>query len=329
MSLQFNRLLWFFGGFVAAAVSWMGVLAFIRDKPVPNAIFSQSIIDYKLEAVALAEKSEASKTFLVGGSSVAYGIDSEKIERALGTEVVNFGCIAGIGPEIILSSIKERLSSGDRILFSWEYGLYLFERKHQDITYLNLIFGSQNKLLRTYSITDRLYLSMALPVAHFRQSFVHYLNPFVDSEIYKCGWKFDSSGNIRSNLGSVITKKELNKAPLGALLTKMTISVDVREIMTEFLEYCRSHGVLALATWPSIYGHEKYSSPIVTQNIGLIYDFWTSLDVPVVGKAEDAMMRAEFFYDTFYHPNEKGLEFRTEKLIEELRPWFAECNSSK
>lgn len=329
MSLQLNRLFWFFCGFAVAAASWMGALAFIRDKPVPNAIFSQSIIDCKIEAASLAEAWQGPKTFLVGGSSVAFGIDSQKIETALGSKVVNFGCMAGIGPEMILGSINPRLSSGDRVLFCWEYGLYRFKRRHEDITYLNLIFGPQNRLFLTYPLIDRLYLGMTLPIAHVRESFAHHINPYADREIYKCGWEFDSSGNVRSNLGTVTTVEELNERPLGSLLTKLTISTEVRGIISEFLSTCRNQGVEVLATWPNIYAHPDYiDKPTVTENIHLIRDFWVSFDVPVVGKAEDAMLGAEFFYDTMYHLNAKGVAIRTDRLIEDLRPWLVGSKSA-
>jgi len=61
---------------------------------------------------------------------------------------------------------------------------------------------------------------------------------------------------------------------------------------------------------------------VVTENIHLIRDFWLSFDVPVVGQAEDSMLGAEFFHDTMYHLNAKGVAVRTDQLIKELRPWF-------
>ena len=89
-------------GLILAATTWVVSLELISDRPLPNAIFAQSIIERKMEA---AEKpGKVSKTLVVGGSNVAFGIDTVRMGRTIGQEFVNFGCIAGIGPEIILSA---------------------------------------------------------------------------------------------------------------------------------------------------------------------------------------------------------------------------------
>ena len=308
-------------GFAFASLSWLAGLASVRDKPVPNAIFAQSIIDRKIDAYVKA--GEGPKIFLVGGSSVAFGIDSDKIETSFEDEVVNFGCMAGIGPAIILNALKPLLSKGDKVLFSWEYGLYRFKRGHHDITYLNLLFGPQHELFSSYPLSDRLYLQLSIPFSHFRESMATYLNPYVQPSIYRCGWNFDSSGNVRSNVGFVTTEKELLKQPLGSLCTELTISNEVEEIISDFLEFCRQNDIEVLATWPNVFGHPDYfDNPTVTRNIELIADFWLDLGVPVMGNAEDSMLEADLFHDTFYHLNERGVEIRTEKLVKELRPKF-------
>ena len=46
------------------------------------------------------------------------------------------------------------------------------------------------------------------------------------------------------------------------------------------------------------------------------------MDVPVVGDPRDAMFQEEFFHDTIYHLNSKGVALRTEELVEQLRPWL-------
>ena len=40
----------FAAGFLAAGLAWAGALGFIRDKPVPNAVFTQTIVEAKLKA---------------------------------------------------------------------------------------------------------------------------------------------------------------------------------------------------------------------------------------------------------------------------------------
>ena len=59
---------------------------------------------------------------------------------------------------------------------------------------------------------------------------------------------------------------------------------------------------------------------VVEKNFLTIKDFWQNLDVPMIGMPEDSMLTAEFFHDTYYHLNSKGVKIRTKKLIDNLKP---------
>lgn len=58
---------------------------------------------------------------LVGGSNVAFGFESDRIERALGRPVVNMGLAAGLGLEFMLSEIEGALGTNDLVVLSPEY----------------------------------------------------------------------------------------------------------------------------------------------------------------------------------------------------------------
>ena len=62
------------------------------------------------------------------------------------------------------------------------------------------------------------------------------------------------------------------------------------------------------------------NNKVVEKNLLTIKDFWKTLDVPMIGMPEDSMLTAEFFHDTYYHLNSKGVKIRTEKLIDNLKP---------
>lgn len=320
--IEIKRFLSLMSGLILAATTWVFSLELISDLPVPNAIFAQSIIERKMEATEKSGK--ASKTFVIGGSNVAFGIDTVRMGRTIGQEFVNFGCIAGIGPEIILSALRPSLSEGDRILFCWEYGLYRFKRRDQNITYLNLLFGPQREIYENFPFLDKVHLSLALPLNHIRDSLITHLNPYADPLIYKCSWDFDAEGNVRSNIGVDISEEELLKQPLSSLCTELIVSSEVRNTIIDFLGYCRSMKIEVLASWPNLYAHPSYlRSQIPRKNIQVIREFWEDMSVPVIGKADDSMLGSEFFYDTYYHLNTEGVKKRTDLLIEELRPWYA------
>ncbi len=63
------------------------------------------------------------RVVLVGGSSMAFGVNSRAIERSLGLPVVNVALHAGLGLDMILGHAERGLRAGDRVVVSPEYRL--------------------------------------------------------------------------------------------------------------------------------------------------------------------------------------------------------------
>jgi hypothetical protein len=319
MQSQIQRFGLFISGFIFASIFWNSCLDLVADKPVPDAVFSSSIIDLK-EKILIRNKN-TEKIIVVGGSNVAFGIDSIEIKKAFGIETINFGCMAGIGPEVLLSKIKNHTSNGDIIIFCWEFGLYRFERSGSNFTYLNLIFGPLTTLRSNYPIMDKIRLNLKYPTSHIRTSMAVAYNPFANPEIFRCSWNFDEYGNVRSIQEQIVKEKELINSPLSALMTELTITNDVKEMLTDFVHSCRNNNIKVLSTWPNTFNNPKYiKNKVVEKNFLKIKDFWQNLDVPIIGMPEDSMLTAEFFHDTYYHLNSKGVKIRTKKLIDNLKP---------
>ena len=308
-------------GFLVAASLWWSVLWFVQDKPVPNAIFTQSILDSKIEAARSSPK--VPKVVFLGGSNVLFGIDSEQFARQAKHAALNFGCAAGMGPELILDLVDPYLSKGDLVVLHWEYEQYLFTRSGQvNITYLNLLFGPQRRFASKLPWVDRQALSLSVSFSHVREGMETYWNPYVTPEIYKCNWIMDEFGNIRSNQGGSLPS-EMKKAPLSSLINEIAITDDVREIFSAFVHRCNERGVRLVASWPNLFAHQDYDGNRITkENFRVIKEFWASLEIPVEGDPRGAMFQEEFFHDTVYHLNSKGAAVRTQKLVEELRPWL-------
>ena len=57
-SSNFKNLVFLLFGIFTAGVSWEVLLFFVKDKPVPNAVFTQSIIDAKLDPAKFKYESQ-------------------------------------------------------------------------------------------------------------------------------------------------------------------------------------------------------------------------------------------------------------------------------
>ena len=73
------------------------------------------------------------KIAVIGGSSVAFGLDSDTLALYTGKEVVNFGLFATLGSKIMLDISEDGLNSGDVVVFAPEL----------DAKTLSLYFGAR------------------------------------------------------------------------------------------------------------------------------------------------------------------------------------------
>ena len=93
-----------------------GVIIFVL-LPLPEHSFNAAIIDKH----QLLEKTESPRIILVGGSNVAFGIDSAAIQSRFNIPVVNLGLHAGFGLGRILDDALPFLHPGDILVIIPEY----------------------------------------------------------------------------------------------------------------------------------------------------------------------------------------------------------------
>jgi len=70
------------------------------------------------------ESAQGSKLVFVGGSNLAYGLDSPSVEKALGHQVVNMGMNAYLGARFLLEEVAGSLKAGDTVVLSFENEMF-------------------------------------------------------------------------------------------------------------------------------------------------------------------------------------------------------------
>ena len=72
------------------------------------------------DKVERLQNTDGPKIVIVGGSSVAFGVDAELLEQTLGMPVVNFGLYATLGTKTMLDYSKSAVGEGDIIVIAPE-----------------------------------------------------------------------------------------------------------------------------------------------------------------------------------------------------------------
>lgn len=102
--------------FVLLQSALLGVLLSYYDVPAETNYLAATVDKHRR-----LHARQAPRVILVGGSNVAFGFESDRMERALGRPVVNMGLAAGLGVEFMLAEIESALRAGDIVVLSLEY----------------------------------------------------------------------------------------------------------------------------------------------------------------------------------------------------------------
>lgn len=83
-----------------------------------------SYIDAYKHKTALLNTTESPRLIFIGGSNLAFGLNSEAIQDSLGINVVNTGLHAGIGLRSMLDTSEPYLRKGDYVIIAPEYSQF-------------------------------------------------------------------------------------------------------------------------------------------------------------------------------------------------------------
>jgi len=278
-----------------------------------------------LEKDRLIRTTPSPKIILVGGSNLAFGIDSRMIRDSLNVNVVNMGLYAKLGLRYMLAQVKPYVRPHDVLIIVPEYDQFYGKFSEGDNT-LNtaLLYAPADRIgdfIKSYSVID---VVLRPRMENVRRGFLQatadafgvkskYFPP--DTNAVYNRRSFDQYGDMMSHLG----RKSMNpdsiyvgKLPPASEFNKRTID-DLNDIG----DAARVRGAHAYFLFPS------YIDRSYTINAGGIA--WLErrlvkdMRIPILGTPKDFVYPSNWFFDTRYHLNQLGRGPRTVKMIEILR----------
>jgi hypothetical protein len=304
---------------LAIALSGVAIGQFHQYAEADNYILSV------LEKDRMARNTPSPKIILVGGSNLAFGIDSKEIQDSLGLNVVNMGLYAKLGLKYMLVQARPYIKSGDVAVIVPEYDQFYGEYANGDNT-LNtaLLYAPADRIpdfIESYSIVDVL---LRPRVENARRAFLRAIAaaagkeeqafPKDTNEVYN-RHSFNQYGDAVSHLG----KKGMNPdsiyvKPLPAMrefngkIFKELNSVERRA------QEVNAH---AYFMFPSYIDRSYVINVAAIDSLARRIRSGTSMEV--VGTPQDFVFPKTYFYDTRYHLNAIGRETRTQEMIRLLR----------
>lgn len=308
----------FIGKFLAIASIVILIIAsssFIipHDKNDYLAEFSQK--------VRLLKETDSPRIIFIGGSNVAFGLDSERIEDSLKINVVNMGLHAGLGIRFTLSECLPYIRKGDIVVMDVEYSNFFNGSDGEAGTLADLIVANKGLGLSAMSPKQKMNLLSGIPKVGYDnlRKLLHYPKTktfdtpipkkedpyaYCNSGFNKYGdevshWYLKTDGEPRLNDPANNWKydKEFGEWYFGKLKSISNKATVI--IMPPAL----AHTSFAI--------QEKYINQIAT--------IYKSEGFPYAANPISMSIPDKDMYNTNYHCNKSGVDLNTSRIIEILK----------
>lgn len=282
--------------------------------------FGQHFLAASIDKQNLLQREASPRIVFVGGSNLAFGIDSEDVRRRLGYRPVNMGLHANLGLEFMVNEAESGLRRGDVVVLSPEYELFgAVYAGNGEILYTaleqhpgNIRFFSWHDVRPLlddgYVLASRIveYDAMCLAGAKVPYDIHDPNNPYRRNG-------FDQHGDLIAHLS--LPPKTLEALPVSLGINHAGLDRAIADI-NSFRDFCEERGVKIFYSYPLV------SQPYFAQNKEAINHLAAALSrelrVPILNTPEELWLPLDNFFDTHYHPNRTGREKRTALLIERL-----------
>ncbi len=262
-------------------------------------------------------ETEGEKIVIIGGSSVAFGVDAELLSETLGKPVINFGLYATLGTKTMLDYAKDAIGEGDIIVIAPEMNAQTWSLYFNAEAMWQAVDGNMS-LLRYIDGDDM--PAMLGGFWKFAASKVKYaLSDGLDPEgIYNAA-AFDDFGFIRYR-----RDKDYN-IMTGGVDPSMTIDFDTGMISEDFIEYVNDFTAYAEKKGAKVYlsfcPMNESALPLDIEMEDLEnYTAYLSahFDAEVLGDPNNMIYPWGYFYDSNFHLNSAGATLHTRQLALDL-----------
>lgn len=267
-----------------------------------------------LDKAELLRSIDEPKLILVGNSNLAFGVDSQRIQEALGMPVVNMGLHGGLGNAFLENMVKLGVSEGDIVVVC--HSDYDDDGTIPDpaLAWITVEMHPEFwKLIPAKAIPQML---KAYP-SYLYSSAVRFLTgspknvPETGTSYSRAGFNAFGDVCVRGKDSFVFTEGSVVVPQVGE---------ETAARLNELNHYILSRGAnLVVAGYPI--GSGEFT-PAEAEFDAFEAQLREALDCPVISRFADYFIPYSCFYDTVFHLNDEGVKLRTGQLIADLQDWM-------
>lgn len=299
--------------FLALLVATFWAIPQATDKQLQNTYLA-SMVDkhHRLESLP------SPRLVLVGGSSMAFGTDSQLLQDTLGLAVQNMATQIVLGSHFMLNEVKSSLRSGDCVMLGFEYNISSEGDKEQQLLAADN-YPSAIQYIDFETPTNKYIEIIKHQITRFRLAVgaLSVLQPDAKPSIADTNSVFFRNGfNAQGDLLS-----HLNNPPqLPLQHAELPPSIDISGIvedLTEFSSWSAQHHILVYYAFPP-YAASAYQKNQETVR-QIEQEFRQIPGIRFVDTSADYVFADSLFFDSVYHLNQAGRYQRTKKLLAWLK----------
>jgi hypothetical protein len=265
----------------------------------------------KLDKLYNLRTTSSPKIILVGGSNLAFGVDSRLLENDFGMPVVNMGLAKSVGLEYLLEETKPYIQSDDIVVLAFEYEMFFDMYYGSDgliveLQYVPEGFGHLNSFGQWET-----FVSKFGPI--MQAKFAGYLRKGSSArtdEVYRRSG-FNHYGDLTTHLDlpPAYEKNEI-------FSEDDEFREESIEALNEFYLEVLRRGARAVVSAPPLVNIEFEAHRERIE--GLYQRLRDDLTIPIISEPANYTFHAMEMYDTAYHLLRESRRIRTHRLLNDL-----------
>jgi hypothetical protein len=258
---------------------------------------------------SLLANTDSPRIIFIGGSNIGFGLNSQMIKDSLHINPINTGLNASLGIKYMFDNTAQYIKEGDIVIAPLEYIHFTNDYNHCSEPLLKIVMDVNKKYLRLLNFRQAFNLLSYIPrhtISKFNPR--AYLPPFGNInpayDVNSCNQYGDACAHWNKE-NQVFKPDDRLDAFNQQIIGKIK----------DFEKTVEQKGGVLYITYPSYVEKSFRASEDI---ISTIQDE-LERHFKVLGTPERYMMPDSLMFDTSYHPNKKGLDIRTARLIEDIR----------
>lgn len=278
-------------------------------------VYGQTFLGELAPKYALLNQTDSPKVVVVGGSSVAFGLDSELLSQSIGMPVVNFGLYATLGTKIMLDLSKSNIGEGDIVILAPE----------MDAQTLSLYFNAE----AAWQGMDSNMGMLRYIAKEDRSDMIGGLYDYVVAKVkYTLGNKLNPAGVYNrdsfNEYGDIVYARPYNTMLLGYDPTKtIELTGDIFDdefvaYVNEYIDWCEKRGATVYYSFCPM-NESAVSAATTEETVLAFYQFLhEKLHCGIISNVNDYIIEENYFYDSNFHLNDAGVVLRTSLLAHDI-----------